>query len=90
MFSFDAFIYWQVHGSAFARASDCERKPVKVLLQNLNAHLSGRGHGVRISIAISHTAPGWVIGHPSNAAFTSEEKASIGPIAQSVTMAHKY
>ena len=57
-FSFDAFIYRQVHGPTFASAIDCEREPVQVFLQNLNTHLHTKLVTVRFSMATSHVAPG--------------------------------
>ena len=57
-FSLNAFIYWQVHGPAFAGAVDREREPVQVLFQNFNIHLDAELATMRCSIAMSHVALG--------------------------------
>jgi hypothetical protein len=89
-FSLDAFIYRQVHSTAFAGAVDREREPVQMFLQNLNTHLDATRLTVMCSMAMSHVAAEWVTSLPFNADFASVEKGPIGPIARSVTMASKY
>jgi 2-keto-3-deoxy-galactonokinase len=89
-FSLDAFIYRQVHSTAFAGAVDREREPVQMFVQNLNTHLDSRRLTVMCSMAPSHGGQVEMTYPPFNAAFASVKKGSINPIAQSVAIARKY